>query len=101
LFQLVLQFTASSLADFDELVELEERLSAVLGDSALVDGHDFGVGEFNIFIFTSDPKSTWKTAFDALKMSPRSEGMRAGFRPKRGSGYTPLWPADLKVFAVK
>jgi hypothetical protein len=73
----------------------------VFGEYASVDGYDFGVDEFNIFIFTSDPKSTWKTAFDALKMSPMSVGMRAGFRPKNGSGYTPLWPADLKVFAVK
>jgi len=49
-FQVVLQFSASSAADFDELVALEDQVSAALGECASVDGHDFGSGEFNVFL---------------------------------------------------
>jgi len=52
--QLVLQFTAASMEDFDRLV-LEDSLIQELEGLATVDGHDFGMGEFNIFILTDDP----------------------------------------------
>jgi hypothetical protein len=54
-YQLVLQFAADSMADFDRLVALEDRLVEELDDLTAVDGHDFGSGEFNIFILTDDP----------------------------------------------
>ena len=54
-YQLVLQFTADSMEDFDRLVALEDKLIEEMDDVATVDGHDFGSGEFNIFILTDDP----------------------------------------------
>ena len=48
-YQLVFQFRGDSLQDFDAMVALEDELIAELGDSANVDGHDFGAGTGNIF----------------------------------------------------
>jgi hypothetical protein len=50
-YQLVLQFAAASMEDFDRLAALEEKLIGELEDLATVDGHDFGLGAFNIFLF--------------------------------------------------
>jgi hypothetical protein len=56
-YQLVIQLAAESLDDFDNLVVLEEtiRTKLELSSNTLVDGHDFGLGEFNIFIHTDEP----------------------------------------------
>jgi hypothetical protein len=58
-YQLVIQVKGESLDDFDAIVELEDCLINAVGDSANVDGHDFGSGEVNIFIRTSDPLATF------------------------------------------
>ena len=54
-YQLVLQFSADSLTDYDRLVSLEDKLIEELSGSANIDGHDFGSGEFNIFILSDEP----------------------------------------------
>jgi len=51
-YQLVLQLPASSIRDYDEMVEIEEAIITDLGNFGKVDGHDVGSGEMNIFIFT-------------------------------------------------
>jgi hypothetical protein len=51
-YQLVLQFRAESVQEFGELVVLEDLLIEKLPEDSEVDGHDFGCGEFNIFILT-------------------------------------------------
>ena len=61
-YQLVLHFAAASKEDFDRLVALEDTLIGELDDLATVDGHDFGLGEFNIFILTDDPAESFNTA---------------------------------------
>ena len=58
-YQLVLQFAAGTLSDYDALVAMEDQLIELLGESA-VDGHDMGSGEANIFIHTSDPQNTFR-----------------------------------------
>jgi len=40
--QLVVQFPASSVADLDDMVELERRLITAPGTAHRVDSHDFG-----------------------------------------------------------
>ena len=62
-YQLVLQFDAPNIQDFDFLIEIENRLESALGNLHEVDGHDFGSGEMNIFIHTNDPES----AFELIK----------------------------------
>ena len=50
--QLVLQFQAESVQEFDELVVLEDLLVEKLPLDSEVDGHYFGSGECNIFIYS-------------------------------------------------
>ena len=98
--QLVVQFDAVSLSDFDALVALEEVLIEALGDSAEVDGHDFGSSEFNIFIFTDDPKSTFESVRGVFGTSDSMRKPRAGWRDVNANEYVPLWPPELSRFIV-
>jgi hypothetical protein len=45
------------------LLSLEEAIRDGLGDIDIVDGHDFGSGEMNMFIHADNPKS----AFEKIK----------------------------------
>ena len=93
-YQLVIQIEAESIDDFDSLIELEDSLSKVVGDSVDVDGHDFGSGEANIFIITPDPTGT----FAILKTELESKGILAkckvAHRELDGEEYIVLWPED-------
>lgn len=61
-FQLVLQLPGLSQSDFEDLIGLEMELRTAVGDLGLVDGHDMGVGEMNIFILTSKPIQVFERA---------------------------------------
>ena len=98
--QLVLQFRGDSLEDFDALVALEDDLVDVLGDTAVVDGHDIGSGETNIFIITSEPEITFQRARVALDRSQLLGAVTAAFRPIAGQSFTVLWPAHCHAFSV-
>ena len=47
-YQLALQLPASSIKDYDAMIELEETIMSSLGNLGKVDGHDAGSGEMNI-----------------------------------------------------
>ncbi|WGL51868.1 hypothetical protein P5P86_18170 [Nocardioides sp. BP30] len=52
-FILIFQWTGVSDKDFDALVDMEDSLELLLdSDHGYVDGHDFGAGEMNIFVYT-------------------------------------------------
>jgi hypothetical protein len=51
-YQLVVQVKGVRSGDFDWLVQWESDLATHLPPSVDVDGHDFGSGEFNIFMLT-------------------------------------------------
>jgi hypothetical protein len=95
-YQLVIQFPAETLADLDEMVALEDRLIADLGNSAKVDGHDFGSGQANIFIFTSEPEMTFWRVRQRLQQEGKLGTVTAAHRPMNGDGYTVIWPKDSK-----
>jgi len=59
-FQVVLQWPASSVNDFDRMVEIEHLLVEKLGEQVEVDRHDFGSGEMNIFLHTNDPRRAFE-----------------------------------------
>jgi hypothetical protein len=59
-YQLVLQFQAESVQEFDELAVLEDLLVENLPSHSVVDGHDIGSGELNIFILTDQPKESFQ-----------------------------------------
>lgn len=99
-YQLVVQFQALSMDDFDRLVTLEETLRVALEGSAEVDGHDFGSGEFNIFVHTDDPKETCERIRQIVDTPPAEHQMRAAYRDFDEEEYTILWPPDLKEFKI-
>jgi hypothetical protein len=85
---LVLQWPGSSEADFDELINMEDRLTAAAGPQAVVDGHDFGSGQMNIFISTDQPSETFAAAEAALRDATRWKYVRAAYREAEGESYT-------------
>ena len=99
-YQLVLQFEAVSTEDFDRLVALEDRLIGELDDLATVDGHDFGLGEFNIFILTDDPAESFNNAHRVVADQGVPNAMRSAYRQLDGEDYVILWPSSLKKFKV-
>jgi hypothetical protein len=99
-YQLILQFTADTTADFDQLVALEEKLIAGLDGIAVVDGHDFGQSEFNIFIVTDQPGMVFDKAHGIVRDEWPPQAMRAAYRESAGEDYIILWPLTLTEFSV-
>ncbi|MHA7154982.1 hypothetical protein [Arthrobacter sp. TMN-50] len=98
---LVLQWPATSEADFDALVSMEDLLQADLPDACgFVDGHDFGAGEMNIFVQTDRPLEAFQHAMTSLGTDPRWAGVRAAYRPADGERYLVVWPKALQAFSV-
>jgi hypothetical protein len=97
---LVLQWPASSAADFDDLVAMEAQLSSALGPDGSVDGHDFGSGEMNVFVETHAPNAAFAKAAVALGDTPRWSEVRAAYRNTLEDEYEILWPPELSAFSV-
>lgn len=101
-YQLVLQFRGDTLADFDEMVALEDELTRVLGNSAEVDGHDCGSGEINIFILTSDPAMSFWRIRQTLKQRGQLNSLMAAYRPVAGTEFKVIWPENTtERFSIK
>jgi hypothetical protein len=100
-YQLVLQFPANSIADYDEMIALEDQLTEVLGSSAEVDGHDCGLGEMNIFIHTNEPEKTFNRIRDVVAKREFFPNLVAAYRELSGEEYTILWPIGFdKPFRI-
>ena len=99
-YQLVLQFSASSMAEFDRLVSLETKLLETLDDTAVVDGHDFGSGTFNIFVLTNEPTATFTQAHQVILDEAIPNELRSAYREATGEDYVILWPSALTEFSV-
>jgi hypothetical protein len=89
--QLVIQWPASSIDDYDEMVEIESMLLEKFAPGNEVDGHDAGSGEVNIFIFTDEPMRT----FEEHDVWPLA---RVAYRHLEATEYTPIWPKGLTEF---
>jgi hypothetical protein len=99
-YQLVVQFQASSLDEFDRLITLEETLRGALEGFAEIDGHDFGSGQFNIFVHTDEPKGTFEKIREAVIKPQPEHQMRAAYRDFDEEEYTILWPPNLSEFKI-
>lgn len=99
-YQLVLQFEATGIEDFDGLIVLEEILITTLPRKCRVDGHDFGMGEFNIFILTDDPESAFGDVRKVLQDNGRPGKYQAAFRELKSDEYIILWPPTLERFTI-
>ena len=93
--QLVLQFAANTLRDYDDMVALENQLIATLGEDA-VDGHDMGSGEANIFIITSDAQQTFRQLVPVLERAGRLPEVTAAYRDTDQEDYHVLWPENSR-----
>jgi len=99
-YQLVLQFAANSIADFDRLVSFETKLMEKLEGKGAVDGHDFGSGKFNIFVLTNDPIATFAQAHQLILREAIPNELCSAYRETNGDDYFILWPAALARFSV-
>jgi len=99
-YQVVLQFPGSSRDDFDLLIEIEDELEDWVCEIADVDGHDFGSGEMNIFLFTNEPKETFDQAKKVVEQKQLLSVLRAAYRHVESEEYMPLWPKELADFRV-
>ena len=99
-YQLVLQWPASSIKDYDAMIAVENALVEKLSKAHDVDGHDAGSGEVNIFIRTDDPKLGFNEVKDILGTRDSWVDARVAYREVGGSEYTILWPKGLTEFKV-
>ena len=99
-YQLVLQWLGASTADYDRLISLEEAIRDGLGDMDIVDGHDFGSGEMNMFIHTDNPKSAFEKIKTLLAVGKNMGELKAGYRDFEEDDYKPIYPKGLKSFSV-
>jgi hypothetical protein len=85
-YQLVVRWSFEAIADLDRLVLIENMLIDGLPPDCIVDGHDIGGTEANIFLLTDDPKKT----FDDIQAVLRGEFLtkaRALYREVDGEEY--------------
>src|SRR5688572_19634226 len=99
-YQLVLQLPASSIKDYDAMIELEETILRRLGNIGTVDGHDAGSGEMNIFILTDQPKLAFEHVKQVLGTKDFMPELKAAYREIGGDEFTILHPTGLSHFAI-
>ncbi len=99
---LVLQFPATKVDDFDALVKLESSIEDRIKAIADVDGHDFGSGEMNVFIFCEDPQKVFYECKNVVSEMNLLSNLRAAFRERHGNEYTNIWPLNSsRPFKIK
>jgi hypothetical protein len=99
-YQLVLQLSVSSTEDYDRLLSIEEMIENGLGDVGVVDGHDIGSGQMNVFIHTNSPELAFKKAHALLVGRKDLQDLKAGYRHFEQKEYVPIHPAGLTHFSV-
>jgi hypothetical protein len=99
-YQLVLQWPASSIEDYDALIEIEDVLIETLTGSSKIDGHDAGSGQANIFIRTNEPYRTFEEIKSVLMGRDAWRGIRAAYRNLEATKYEVLWPKGLADFKI-
>ncbi|MES2217340.1 MAG: ABC transporter [Pseudomonadota bacterium] len=98
-YQLVVQLTED--IGLDKLISIEDLLIQKLSFNTEVDGHDIGMGEMNIFIYTDSPEELLQEILSILKYDPYIYAViKVAFREVDKDPYTCLWPKDLKNFSV-
>jgi hypothetical protein len=99
-YQLVLQWPATYIKDYDAMIDIEDALSENLGQNSEVDGHDMGSGEMNIFIRTDNPVDAFNRVQATLGSRDFWVNARVAYREVENDKYTILWPKGLNEFKV-
>jgi hypothetical protein len=100
--QLVLQFRPWANRPLADLVALEQTLAGISGLVGEIDGHDIGVGEANIFIFTADPLATMHQCLLPIELAGLTASLGAGYREVGDEHYVRVWPVDERAeFSIR
>jgi hypothetical protein len=99
-YQLVLQLPASSIKDYDVLIQIEESIIAGIDTLGEVDGHDMGAGEVNIFIDTDHPTLTFEKIKSLLGTNDFMPEVKVAYRDVDKDDYIVLYPSDLGHFSI-
>ena len=100
-YQVVVQFDHESLSDFDDLIRMENHLLHRLGNLAVVDGHDFGSREANIFLDSEHPQLLVRALLNLCTEGIIDDSLRVGCREEGDDSYNLLHPVDGGKFIVK
>ena len=71
-----------------------------LGLIGLVDGHDIGAGEMNLFNHSDDPKDTFAKTMSLIEGKYDLKELMVGYRNFEDNHHTPVFPPGLTVFRV-
>jgi hypothetical protein len=82
--------------DFDRKI----RISEGLGDLGVVDGHDVGADEMDVFIHTDNPKLAFDRARALLGAGDNLQKLKAAFRGFGEEKYVVIYPNGLSHFSV-
>lgn len=99
-YQLILQWPASSIKDYESMIKIEEVVIDSLGDLGRVDGHDAGSGEMNLFVLTDHPKRAFERAQQVLGTKDFMPELKAAYREIGRDQFTILFPPGLKDFSI-
>jgi hypothetical protein len=91
-YMLVLQFIETMFVGYNTMLDIEDCLVEALGSEHYVDGHDYGIGEMNIFIITSEPEGAFKECIDAIAAKGLTPAFKAAYRDMEEKVYTVIWP---------
>ena len=90
-YQLVLQWaTPFPIRNLDDVVAIEDLLREELPASDEVDGHDFGSGEANVFIYTDRPERAFSVLQPVLAARNLLSHTCAAYRAVDQDQYTPV-----------
>ncbi len=81
------------------MIDLESRLIDGLSGDHLVDGHDVGSSEMNVFVHTSDPHLACSEVRHLMN-EDEEEQAKIAVRPFESDEYTVLWPHDQNTFSI-
>ena len=99
-YELVLQWPASSIENYDAMISVEDLLIEELSDGIDIEGHDGGSGQVNIFIRTDSPDKTFRAVKGILEDRTEWSEIKVAYREIAKSEYTIIWPKNLTKFEV-
>jgi len=99
-YQIVIQWPAFSIADYDRMIEVESALIDGLSEGSEVDGHDAGSGEMNIFVHTNNVQDAFVEIKGLLAARAALNSARVAYREMGKNEYTVLWPEHLERFSI-
>jgi hypothetical protein len=99
-YQIVIQWPASSMADYDRMIEIESMLIDDLSEGGEVDGHDAGSGQANIFVHAHNVQHAFAEIKALLAMQSALSSSRIAYREIGNNEHTILWPQDLETFSL-